>query len=311
MVGPPADNATRRRYQEFVISASARRPAVHREAPALQRTQPWLGTLVTIQLRGVPRQQADRLFRRGFAAIAQVHRLMSFHERSSDVDRLNRLAHVRAVRVHPLTLQVLRAALRLSRDSGGVFDVTVAGQAVASGWLPAPDAARPQGLRANWRDIRLLHRQRVRFLRPLWIDLGGIAKGFAVDRAVAALDPGSRVSACVNAGGDLRVAGPAPQRIWLDAPGAPQGGRGIELRSGALASSLGLGTRSPHWHGATHRALNRPRFASVIAPTALQADALTKVVLARGPRARALLRRYRAQALLCEQKRWQHLAVRA
>ena len=82
---------------------------------------------------------------------------------------------------------------------------------VARGHLPRPaKAPEPDGA-ASWRDIRLLPENRIRFRRPLWIDLGGIAKGHAVDRAVEEALRFAPFQVSVNAGGDLRVAGPQPR----------------------------------------------------------------------------------------------------
>jgi thiamine biosynthesis lipoprotein len=211
----------------------------------------------------------------------------------------NRLAHRTAVRVHPWTWQVLRFAQTVADRSNGIFDVSVGGELVRMGYLPRLSKV-PANLRSTWRDIELLPNHLVRFARPLGVDLGGIAKGFAVDRAVARLRA-CAVDAClVNAGGDLRVFGAIPRRIHLRDPTSP--GALIpfaDIVSGALATSAAYFSRSV-WRG---RAVSpvidglrrRPTItffsASVAAPTCMLADALTKLVLLRGPRAQGLVRR--------------------
>src|SRR5262249_49133330 len=79
----------------------------------------------------------------------------------------------------------------------------------------------------------------VRFHRPLWIDLSGIAKGYAIDRAIDVLHAAGADQVCVNAGGDLRVSGSGAERVLLrtDQTGVPM--QVIEISDGALASSSG------------------------------------------------------------------------
>src|SRR5262245_8934787 len=101
-----------------------------------RRAQPWLGTFVEIAATGPSAASVHAAIDDAFAAVATVHRLMSFHETASDVSRLNRHAAVEAVRVHPWTYEVLQAALDLHRRSAGVFDVTVAPALQALGLLP-------------------------------------------------------------------------------------------------------------------------------------------------------------------------------
>ncbi len=281
----------------------------------MHRTQPWLGTLVTLGVQDASQRQCDVFFRRAFAAIAHIHELMSFHDPRSDVSRLNREAWLQPVAVDPRTLKVLRLARRIAAASAGVFDITVASALVSGGFLPRPASAAEPDPNANWRDITLQRDGRVRFRKPLWIDLGGIAKGFAVDSALLCRPRTPRASVSINAGGDLRVAGPGATNILLHVTGqtlrrVPL----VALTNQALASSHGQTTRrrrqrvwvSPHRHGATHRNLSTTRFVSVLAQRCAIADALTKVVLARGSAAAPVLRKFKAQAFVHNPARgWQ------
>jgi len=238
----------------------------------------------------------------GFAAIAEIHRLMSFHEPSSDVSRINR-AGAGAVAVDPHTYAVLAGAQRMAEASNGIFDITVAPDLVAWGFLPRPDAPEPDPA-ATWRDIELLPSNEVRLNKPLWVDLGGIAKGYAVDRAFAAMDLPPEMQCSVNAGGDLRVQGPEPERILLRAPS--EGGQVpvVELENAALASSsgrddlhdIGAAQVGPHVEGGTHRGVGTRSFVSVVAQDCMTADALTKIVLALGSDADSVLKAFNATA---------------
>lgn len=270
-----------------------------------ERARPLLGTTVSIRLEGLPRACASDAIASGFAAVELVQRLMSFHEDASDVSRVNRNALLRPVQVHPHTYAVLRQAQIIADESAGVFDICVAGRLVEWGILPPPRAAGPPDPGASWRDIELGPDHTLRFHRPLWIDLGGIAKGFAVDLAIEAIAPAGARKCVVNAGGDLRVAGHGTERVLLDA----ERGRGdavpvLEIENLGLASSSGLRhrrrhgdrTAGPHVHGRTRSVIGTRSFVSVVAPTCVIADALTKIVMAQRRRALPVLERHGAAA---------------
>jgi FAD:protein FMN transferase len=129
-----------------------------------------------------------------FAAIGAVHRLMSFHDEGSDVSRLNRGAYEAAIRVHPWTFEVLEIALDLHSRSNGIFDIRIAPALQKLGLLPyhGGDLAGEAPRISGHGGIELLAGQRVRFRdRATQIDLGGIAKGFAVDRAIDVASSGA------------------------------------------------------------------------------------------------------------------------
>lgn len=273
--------------------------------PSVWRARPLLGTLVSIRVDGMPRAEANDAIERAFAEVALVHRLMSFHEDASDVSRLNREAMLRPVQVHRHTYDVLRCAQLVAQDSGGAFDVSVAGRLVDWGVLPAPASSPSPDPAASWRDIELGPEHTLRFHRPLWIDLGGIAKGFAVDRAIDALVAAQAAQCVVNAGGDLRVAGAARERVVLDAQREAEADVPVlEIANAGLASSSGARDRrrhagravGPHVDARTGAATGRTSFVSVVAPTCMVADALTKVVLAQRRRAAPVLARFGAVA---------------
>jgi thiamine biosynthesis lipoprotein len=146
----------------------------------------------------------------------------------------------------------------------------------------------------------------VRFARPLWLDLGGIAKGYAVDAALAELREAGCTEGLVNAGGDLAVFGPRAEPVALRCGGkaAAQAIPVLELADGAAASSATTGeagtAAGAHFAGAGGARAPGGRFVTVAAPTCLAADALTKVVLARGAASSGLLARHGARAFLRE-----------
>lgn len=274
----------------------------------LRRARPLLGTFVEIEAEAGSGADLDAALEAAFAAVAEVHRLMSFHEPDSDVGRLNRDAHLRPVVVHDWTYQVLQAAIELKERSAGVFDIAVAPILQAKGLLPCFDQHAPIAAAPRPDGIDLLGGNAVRFRAPdIRIDLGGIAKGFAVDRARDALGRFGIASGLINAGGDLVVFGSRPQTIHLRDPRDP--GRlicSIALSNEALASSArrvdpfqSAGTDDTAIiDPATSDPATMLAGVTVCAPSCMIADALTKVVMISGTDADELLTHYAAGALL-------------
>src|SRR5260221_1847632 len=197
------------------------------------RLRPAMGTLVHVSASG-PEHAVQRSVDAALATIERVERLMSFHDPGSDLSRLNRQAWRTPQTVHPWTWAVLRRAVRIAEASAGLFDITVAPLLMREGLLPgSADASLQCGV---WRHIVLMPECRVFLERPMLLDLGGIAKGFAVDRAIHELRKGGCTQGAVNAGGDLRRFGLIPHPIHLRRrDGLVQV---AELRCGAIATSV-------------------------------------------------------------------------
>ena len=141
----------------------------------LRRAKPLLGTFVEVAAIAPTPEEEWRAAAAAFEAVADVHRLMSFHDAASDLSRINRHAHERALEIDPRTHTVLERALWWSRVSNGVFDCSVGARLMVLGVLPLAAGVRPDA-GATWRDVTLLPGSRVRFRRALALDLGGIAK---------------------------------------------------------------------------------------------------------------------------------------
>jgi thiamine biosynthesis lipoprotein len=242
----------------------------------MRRARPLLGTIV--EIAATANQSAESLHSAidaGFAAIERVHALMSFQDPGSELSRLNRNTGNQVHRVDAHSYRVLEAALRMARLSEGAFDPCV-----------APE--RSDTPAAGWRDIELLDGNGVRFARPLRLDLGGIAKGYAVDLAVRTLQELEIDQIAVNAGGDLRIAGPQPQSIQLRHPQTPSHlAHTVTLRNAALATSAAYYSRRLAQGREVSALIDSRggesyvgnRSISIRAHECMTADALTKVVL--------------------------------
>lgn len=248
----------------------------------IKRCRPLLGTFVEIT---VP-QGHELAAEQAFAAIVHVHRRMSFHDQDSDLARLREASPGTVVEVDEETVAVLRMAKLLHRDTGGLFDVGVGRSLVSSGFLPRDHIPRLDSYTGTSGDIEIVDDRHVRTYRSVLIDLGGIAKGHAVDRAAEVLAACGVREGLVNAGGDLRAFGDRDWPIGLrDADGEVR--LMVPARNCAIASSSNLNSRrrvrgieeSPHVGYGRNSVLADHRV-TVIASTCIIADALTKVALA-------------------------------
>ncbi|HEX6660329.1 MAG TPA: FAD:protein FMN transferase [Sphingomicrobium sp.] len=250
-----------------------------------RRCRPLLGTFVEIEAASKAAIEA------AYGTIAEVHRLMSAHEPDSDLSRINCFAHLGPVEVHPWTALVLERALFWAKESQGAFDPLWAGKAaIENGNLPR-HAGQPEPVAAHWTWLELQGGS-VRLLKPGCIDLGGIAKGFAVDQAVAAMRRAGMTQGLVNAGGDVFAFGEEPWTISVAHPFTRRPAVQLVLHDEAVATSAFVDGSSAHLPP-----LRRWTSVTVRAPNACDADALTKIAWAAPSNLRDLLARAGALAL--------------
>lgn len=248
----------------------------------IRGARPLLGTLVCISADTSP-----AAVNAAFAVVEQVHDLMSAQRVHSDIGRINRIALQRPVPVHPWTFEVLEHALHISERTGGAFDIVMPGTG------------------ARYTDVVLEH-GRVSLRRPASIDVSGIAKGFAVDKAVDALQIYGNGS--VNAGGDLRFFGRRRADVRVRVPGNPS--TAIRLppcEHKAFATSSGYFGARLH-DPRTGAGIAIDWSVTVAAGTCVIADALTKAVALLGP-VRSLLRAFGATAFAVDGEGRLHAAA--
>jgi thiamine biosynthesis lipoprotein len=258
-----------------------------------------LGTFVEITVPEKHEQAAEQ----AFAAIAHVHNRMSFHESSSDLARLRAAIPGKPVKVDRETVAVLRMASELHLATGGLFDVAVGRTLVRNNFLPREGVIHLNRFAGTTADIEILDDDHVCCHRRVLIDLGGIAKGHAVDLAVHALLSCGVPKGLVNAGGDLRAFGEHDWPVGLrDADGEVR--FMIPARDCAVATSSNLTTRrrangaihSPHIGHARDSILVDHRV-TIVAETCIVADALTKIALADPGLAVSVIDRYGARLI--------------
>jgi thiamine biosynthesis lipoprotein len=238
------------------------------------------------------------------SAECEFHRLEALLSRFNPASELSRLNAEGTIEAGDDLLAVVELALEARRRTGGRFDPTVHDALVAAGYdrsfeLIAGGTAATTAVATPPRPATTAAGVRIRGawidLDPgVRIDLGGIAKGYAVDRAVGLLAPLG--PSLVNAGGDLAVSGLPDAGVWPVGVETPLGPLTLGLGHGALATS---GSDRRRWRAGaeTRHHLIDPRTGepsdsdllrvTVAAPTAVEAEVLAKAFFLAGEHAAA------------------------
>jgi FAD:protein FMN transferase len=211
-----------------------------------------MGTPFRIVLYAADRSSAEAAAEAAFTRIKELNDILSDYDTDSELSRLSQTAGSgKAVKLGDDLWRVLERSDRMARETGGAFDVTCG--PVVSLWRKArregklPDSGKLSEARqaAGYKKLRLNPRERTaQLLVPyMRLDLGAIAKGYAVDEALKVLRSRGIRSALVSGGGDLAVSDAPPGtngwRIELapiDATNAPAVGF-VLLENAALATS--------------------------------------------------------------------------
>ena len=225
--------------------------AYRRRSVLARRTAPAMGTFAELAVVHRDERHAQRAMDAAIAELQRVERLMTRFSPDSDVGRANARAAAGPVEVSEETALVVRTALEWADATGGGFDPSIARLVelwdVKHRHAPPPAAAvRRLAGRGLHRAIDVgTHRGRpvVAFADPdAALDLGGIAGGYGVDRAVTVLRAWGIADGFVNLGGDIYALGRAedgePWKVGVRSPGDPRGlERTVDLSDAAIATS--------------------------------------------------------------------------
>lgn len=204
------------------------------KADVSKLAKPLMGTVVEISVVSHDPRLASAALQAAFDEMARLEAMMSAFRDDSELSQLNREGSSRPVRVSPELFQVIQMSMALSRTTGGAFDITVG--PLMKLWrsyardkrLPSAVAMQEVLPRVGYGHVILSPEERtVSFaVSGMALDLGGIAKGYAIDRAVAVLKERGIPAALVNAGGDVfaygRKPGNQPWLVGLRHPRNPQ-----------------------------------------------------------------------------------------
>jgi len=272
-----------------------------------------MGCTATVRACGPDAESLPAAVGEALDEIDRLDRLMSHYRRDSPLSRLNQEAANGPVAVEPELLDFLAECLRWSRESDGAFDITVGPLMKAWGFfrdegrVPGDDEFAGVLKVVGYRHV-VLDRTAgtVRFDRPgVELDLGGIGKGYAVDRAVEVLRRRRIASALVNLGGSsvYGLGAPPGREAWevgIADPTSPgKTARTVKLRDRSLSVSGGY-ERFFEKDGMTYSHIVDPRTGrpvegvlsvAVLTARATDGDALDDVLFVLGPeRGRSLVR---------------------
>jgi len=243
----------------------------------------------------------------------RVEELMSYHNCDSELNTVNREAHQRAVEVDEATFEVLEKARQFSELSGGAFDVTIGAlgelwrRAAAADTVPTEAEIAEAKSRVGYDKLLLdTNTRTVRFAAEgMRIDLGGIAKGYAVDKSVAAMKKRGAAGGMVDLGGNIRCFGRPPEgqecwRVGLQDPNVAPDELGgsklllvLTLTDESVATSGDYrrfvkvqGSKESHIiDTGTGKGAHKLVSDTIIASNAVTADALSTAVNVLGPEA--------------------------
>ena len=203
------------------------------ETTALQRfefQQPHMGTLFTIVLYANDAAMAGSASAAAFAKIAALENVMTDYDPESELMKLCQMPVGQPVPVSAELFEVLEKSQQVAELSHGAFDATI-GPVVRlwrrtrrTGELPEPKMLETARAAVGWQNLKLNARDHTAtLLAPrMQLDLGGIGKGFAADKALQVLKAQGIERALIAASGDIAVSGPPPGKAgWRVSIGAP------------------------------------------------------------------------------------------
>ncbi|MGQ0835816.1 MAG: FAD:protein FMN transferase [Gammaproteobacteria bacterium] len=266
----------------------------------LLREVPIMGTRCVVELWSEDRARGDAAIEAVFAEFRRIDALMSTYKPESELSRVNARAAQEPVKISRELYDLLAVSIEYSQLTRGAFDITYASVGYLYDYrkhVRPDDAAIAAALPGiDYRHLKLLPEgPAVRFDRAgVRIDLGGIAKGYAVDRGIEALRAAGIERAMVNAGGDTRIIGDRFGRPWIAGIRHPDDEHKVVLRmpiTDAAMSTSGDyerffdegGVRYHHiLDPKTGKSASKVRSVTVIGPTATRTDALTKSIFIMG-----------------------------
>lgn len=261
-----------------------------------------MGTMIEITLLSEDEEASRKAALRAFHEIKRIEHLMSPWIEASDISRLNRSAGMEWVKVTSETFEVIQKSQKISVLSEGGFDITIAPlaqlwrKARERGVPPTPEEVKKVLGLVNFRNLLTQSNEKV-FLKKkgMAIDLGGIAKGYAVDRAFEILTSLEYKNLIVNAGGDLRVGGLKENQPWSIGIRHPRRSEDtmarLSVSDTAIATSGDYEKSFTHQGKRYHHILNPKtgfpaagcQSVTIVCGKAMGADALATAVFVIGP----------------------------
>lgn len=265
-----------------------------------QKTASIMGTNIEMDIWAKDDSQAQQAIAATLLAMNNTNQMMSRYKPNSELSQLNQTAYIRSVKVSDALWQVLIKSIEMSNLTQGAFDITMGAVSKTydfkQGRLPSTRQLIEAVKSVNYHQLKMNEQDKtVQFLQQgMSIDLGGIAKGYAVDQAIVALKSLGIKHARVTAGGDTRLLGDYRGRDWTVGIKHPRSKRKMAMAlplSDVALSTSGDYERYFIRHGQRYHHIISPKSgrsvsgvvsATVLAPDSMTADALSTSVFVMG-----------------------------
>jgi thiamine biosynthesis lipoprotein len=274
--------------------------ATDARADWMERTEAIMGTRCYVELWADDPVKGNDAIDAVMAELRRIDNLMSHYKPESQLSQINEYGNERPVQVDKELFDLIKLSTHYSQITDGAFDITYA----SVGYLydyrqhihPTEEQIREKLPAVNWRNMLLDEEHHtVRFEHPgMRIDLGGIGKGYAVDRGIEVLKARGIERALVTAGGDSRIIGDRMGRPWLVAIRHPDNPSKVVTRIPLADSAVSTsgdyeryfdegGVRYHHIiDPRTGHSASKVRSATILGPTATQTDGMSKTAFVLG-----------------------------
>ena len=260
-----------------------------------------MGTRIAVEFWDEDKAHAEQCAEQVFSEMRRIDALMSPYKPNSELSRINQQAAGQAILISEEMFKLLEKSLQMSQLSNGAFDITFSSVGhlynYREGIKPSEADIRQSINSINYRHVLLDEtNQSVRFAQSgVHIDLGGIAKGYAVDNGIAILVKCGIKGGMVSAGGDSRILGDRGNRPWMMGVRHPRKKDAVAvmlpLSNTAISTSgdyerffIEDGKRYHHIISpSTGKSVSTTWSATVIGPDATTTDALSTTLFVLGP----------------------------
>jgi len=276
--------------------------AANTHAEWQKQEQSIMGTAIRVELFDQDPNVARQAIQAVMDEMHRIDRLMSPYKPDSNLSQINANASQKAVSVEPELFKLIAKSLHFSNLTQGAFDITFASVGrhynYRKGIRPTDEKINKELLLINYKHILLDPKTKtIRFAIPgVSIDLGGIAKGHAVDNGIRILKKMGIKHAIITAGGDSRIIGDKRGRPWVIGIRDPRKSRAVKGTIPLVDSALSTSgdyeryfvKNGEHYHHIlrpdTGKSAKQLRSVTIIGPNATTTDALSTSVFVMGPK---------------------------
>lgn len=193
-----------------------------KESKPFQRSEYIMGTIFDITALGDDEKALEEASKKAFDEIKRIDNLMSRYKEGSEVSLVNKNAGIAPVQVGAELIEVLKEGRKVSELSGGAFDVTIGPLSNLWGFdeekkiVPPAEKIDEQRRLVDYGKLRIDEAASTVYLeeKGMMIDVGGIAKGYALKKAMKAFEDSGIKNVIINAGGNLNMRGGKKGKPW-------------------------------------------------------------------------------------------------